>query len=297
MVQDISPKVFYNQYKKMEVNDGAYVIYARGNEVFLKEENGCLTLPKAAELSSGGFHPVYLFSIDEQPFFMPDFDNGEAEEEALDSWQTDTEYGLYRLNGSGVYTPKWLYFACSVAIQLNQWYRNNRFCGRCGKKLYLKETERAFCCPCCGNTIYPKISPAVIVGVTNQDKILVTKYADRRDGTRYALIAGFCEAGETIEDTVRREVMEEVGLKVKNIRYYKSQPWSFSDTLLMGFFCELDGKREIVLDGTELSEAEWMAGQDMNMEDDGISLTYEMMDYFRKYGGYINVEQQYGGGL
>lgn len=297
MVQDISPKVFYNQYKKMEVNDGAYVIYARGNEVFLKEENGRLTLPKAAELSSGRFHPVYLFSIDEQRFFMPDFDNGEAEDEALDSWQTDTEYDLYWLNGSGVYTPKWIYFACSVAIQLNQWYRSNRFCGRCGKKLYLKEAERALRCPCCGNTIYPKISPAVIVGVTNQDKILVTKYADRRDGTRYALIAGFCEAGETIEDTVRREVMEEVGLKVKNIRYYKSQPWSFSDTLLMGFFCELDGKEEIILDSTELSEAEWMASQDMNMEDDGISLTYEMMDYFRKYGGYINVEQQYGGGL
>lgn len=104
----------------------------------------------------------------------------------------------------------------------------------------------------------------------------------RRDGTRYALIAGFAEVGETIEDTVRREVMEEVGLKVKNIRYYKSQPWPFSDTLLLGFFCELDGEEGITLDHMELSEARWVARGEMETEDDGISLTYEMMEYFKK---------------
>lgn len=95
------------------------------------------------------------------------------------------------------------------------------------------------------------------------------------------LIAGFAEVGEAVEDTVRREVMEEVGVKVKNIRYYKSQPWPFSDTLLLGFFCELDGNKKIILDKKELSEAEWIAREDMEMTDDGISLTYEMMDYFK----------------
>lgn len=85
-------------------------------------------------------------------------------------------------------------------------------------------------CPDCGQMEYPKISPAVIVGILHKDKILMSKYAGRDNITYYALIAGFTEIGESIEETIRREVMEEVGLKVKNIRYYKSQPWSFSET-------------------------------------------------------------------
>ena len=112
----------------------------------------------------------------------------------------------------------------------------------------------------------------------------MTKYSDQRDGTRYALIAGFAEVGETLEETVRREVMEEVGLKVKNISYYKSQPWSFSDTLLLGFFCELDGSDMITMDTRELSTAEWVSREDMEIKDDGISLTYEMMSVFKENG-------------
>ena len=99
--------------------------------------------------------------------------------------------------------------------------------------------------------------------------------------TRYALIAGFAEIGETIEETVAREVMEEVGLKVKNIRYYKSQPWSFSDTLLMGFFAELDGDDRIRLDENELSVAKWCTREEVPA-DDGVSLTREMMRVFKE---------------
>jgi NAD+ diphosphatase len=137
-------------------------------------------------------------------------------------------------------------------------------------------------CPDCGQVEYPKISPAVIVGVTDGDRLLLTKYAGR-SFTRYALIAGFTEIGETIEETVQREVMEEVGLKVKNIRYYRSQPWSFSDTLLMGFFADLDGEDRIRLDEEELSVAEWHTRGTIP-GDDGISLTREMMRVFNEGG-------------
>ena len=102
--------------------------------------------------------------------------------------------------------------------------------------------------------VFPKIAPAVIVGVTHGDKILMTKYAGR-EYKRYALIAGFTEIGETAEETVKREVMEEVGLTVKNIRYYKSQPWGFDSNLLLGYFCELAEEEEIHLDEEELSVA------------------------------------------
>ena len=135
-------------------------------------------------------------------------------------------------------------------------------------------------CDSCGNRVYPKIAPAVIVGVTDGDRILMTKYSGR-DYTRYALIAGFTEIGETAEETVAREVMEEVGLKVKNIRYYKSQPWGSESDLLLGYFCDLDGDDHITLDEEELSVAEWFHRDEMNVEDDGISLTREMMTTFR----------------
>lgn len=282
MIQDIAPKIFYNQYQNIAADDEAYIIYACGNRALLKEEKGVRLPPKVKELTDRIFYQsVYLFSIDGQRFFMPNFQDNQTEEDALELWRKESGYEMVRLSGSGVYEPKWMYFACAAAIQLNNWYHNNRFCGHCGKKLLHKDNERALYCCGCGNIVYPKISPAVIVGVVYQDKILMTKYADHRDGIRYSLIAGFSEVGEAVEDTVRREVMEEVGVRVKNIRYYKSQPWPFSDTLLLGFFCELDGNEKIILDEKELSEAEWIARENMEMTDDGISLTYEMMDYFK----------------
>lgn len=140
--------------------------------------------------------------------------------------------------------------------------------------------ERMLFCPECGCMEYPKICPAVIVGVTDGNRILMSKYAGR-EYKKYALLAGFAEIGETLEDTVRREVMEEVGLKVKNITYYKSQPWSFSDTLLVGFFCELDGEDKVVLDEDELSLAEWFEREEIPVEYEDCSLTNEMMMAFK----------------
>ena len=136
-------------------------------------------------------------------------------------------------------------------------------------------------CPKCGLVEYPKICPAVIVGITNGDKIVLSKYAGR-EYKKYALIAGFAEIGESIEDTVRREVYEEVGLKVKNLQFYKSQPWSFTDTLLFGFFCQVDGDDTITMDERELSVAQWASREEVPEDPEGISLTREMMTVFKE---------------
>lgn len=136
-------------------------------------------------------------------------------------------------------------------------------------------------CPKCGLVEYPKICPAVIVGITNGDKIVLSKYAGR-EYKKYALIAGFAEIGESIEDTVRREVYEEVGLKVKNLQFYKSQPWSFTDTLLFGFFCQVDGDDTITMDERELSVAQWASREEVPEDPEGISLTREMMTMFKE---------------
>ena len=166
-----------------------------------------------------------------------------------------------------------------TAWHLYNWYRCNKFCGNCGSKTEHAPAERMLRCPKCGNMIFPRISPAVIVAITDGDRLLMSKYAGR-GFTRYALIAGYTEIGETMEQTVQREVMEEVGLRVKNIRYYKSQPWGIDGNVLMGFYCDLDGSDAIHLDETELAVGEWHHRNALPSEDDGFSLTREMIRVF-----------------
>ena len=176
-------------------------------------------------------------------------------------------------------------FAAMTAFHLYDWYRNNRFCGRCGTPVVPDPShkERMLSCPQCGNTIYPKICPAIIVGVIDGERILLTKYAGRNN-PNYALIAGFTEIGETAEETVMREVYEEVGVRVKNLRYYKTQPWGMASDLLIGYYAELDGDPSITLDRNELSTGLWMDRKDIIIEDEDFSLTREMIVRFAKTG-------------
>ncbi len=214
----------------------------------------------------------YLFSIEEEDYFLL-MDKQELPENGL--YHYETVRTLRQL------VSKEICFAVMTAWHLHVWYNANRFCRHCGKPVVHDEKERMLRCKECGNMIFPKIAPAVIVAVVDGDRILMTKYAGRAY-KHYALIAGFTEIGETVEETVAREVMEEVGLKVKNIRYYKSQPWGVDSNLLLGFFADLDGEDTIRLDEEELSVAEWFERDKMPAHDDGISLTREMMGIFEK---------------
>ena len=135
-----------------------------------------------------------------------------------------------------------------------------------------------YCCGC-GNKIYPRINPAVIVGVIKGDSLLITRY--RQGYAHNALVAGFTEIGETMEQTVEREVMEETGVRVKNIRYYKSQPWGMAQDMLLGYFCEADGDGEIHMDENELKYAEWVKREDIVLQPNNFSLTNEMMSVFK----------------
>lgn len=140
---------------------------------------------------------------------------------------------------SGVFRnfePEYLAFAGITATQINRFRLDRRYCGRCGHPTIPSTTERACICPECGQIEYPKISPAVIIAIvdTGRDKILLTRYAGG-SYRHWALVAGFVEVGETFKGAARREIMEEVGLKVSDLVYYKSQPWSFSDSAMIGF--------------------------------------------------------------
>ena len=173
--------------------------------------------------------------------------------------------------------------AAVSAWHLCSWYRDARYCGRCGEKLVHDGNERMMRCPKCGNMIFPRINPSVIVAVTHGDYLLLTKYANRPGATRTALVAGFTEFAESFEQTVRREVMEEVGLKVKDLRYYRCQPWGISGNIMMGYWCRLDGDDDTIhLDNFELADGAWVSREELreNYTGNGIALTSEMIAEF-----------------
>ena len=252
-----------------------------------------LELPAAAQLEETGLIPglsaraEYLFSIDEIPYFMVRSAEGDpalklAEEDNQDTFQEDGS-GKFSFQGPAYFRimqPEYQAFAAITAVQMFRWKESRKFCGCCGSRTEDSRTERALVCTKCGHTEYPKICPAVIVAVTDGDRLLMSRYKGRAY-RGYALIAGFVEIGETFEETVRREVMEEVGLKVKNIRYYKSQPWAFTDTEMIGFFAELDGDDAIRLQEDELSEAGWYRRDEIPEDVSSISVGSEMKMAFK----------------
>lgn len=276
MIQDIAPHQYHNEYKPVPPTKDSYLLYFSGREALIrggKEEFSFATFADYPELPLELSEKViYLFAIDEHHFYLA--------RELENPVREDLHMVSSRFFREGA--PQWLAFAGITGHQLWDWYENRRFCGHCGKPMVHSVKERAMVCPECKITEYPKICPAVIVGIIHNDKLLMSKYAGRDNITYYALLAGFTEIGETIEETVQREVYEEVGLHVKNLRYYKSQPWSFSGTLLMGFYADLDGDDAITLDEEELSTAGWFTREDAPAQPLNISLTGEMIRRFKE---------------
>jgi NAD+ diphosphatase len=142
-----------------------------------------------------------------------------------------------------------------LAVQVTDFDRTTRFCGRCGTATEPVRTERAKVCPSCHQVVYPRLSPAVIVLVRNNNSVLLVRGKKAPPG-RYSLIAGFVEPGETIEHAVHREVREESGIAINNIQYRASEPWPFPNSLMLGFVADYEGG-EIVPDGIEIESARW----------------------------------------
>lgn len=299
MIQDIFPHVMHNEYHTEATPKPDDIVFCfEGLKLWVKAqpEISFLKVKELEALVSGQAESadelpelIYLFTIDEQGFYLmkelrtylPSTDNA-ASEQSL----SEEEAGAVILSCIEIrelreknQISQEMAFAAYTAKHLADWYRDNHFCGRCGGKMEHSKSERAMICPRCGYTSYPRIMPAVIVGVIKGDELLITKY---RVGYRHnALIAGFTEIGETLEETVAREVMEETGIKVTNIRYYKSQPWGIANDILVGFFCEAEGNTSIRMDEKELKYAQWTRREDIVLQPDAYSLTNEMMKRFK----------------
>ena len=150
--------------------------------------------------------------------------------------------------------------AAGYASHLLHWHRHSRFCGRCGAGNTWHGSELAKICPDCGSTQFPKISPAIIIMVEKEGRILLAHNSNFPEG-RYSLLAGFMEIGETIEETAKREVLEEAGIEIDNIRYISSQSWPFPDSLMIGLKADYRSG-EITPDGIEIVHADWYSPED-----------------------------------
>ena len=276
MIQDIAPHKFDNAFKKVEPQAGNYVFTFKGTKALFIMGGDNVKLPTFEDLP-GGFKAykdkaVYLFSVDEEPIFLilaRDFEG-----DIPDNMKFDFLEKVYAIKTG------WVPLAAFTANHLNHWYEEHHFCGCCGTVTDFSDKERAKVCPQCGNVQYPRISPVIIAAITDGERILVTRYSGRTY-KGLALVAGFVEIGENYEDAMRREVMEEVGLNIKELRYYGSQPWGLSDSLISGFFAYLDGTDEFKLDETELEDAAWLTRDELPPIIDDVSITAAMIEDFR----------------
>lgn len=271
MLNEIGPGVINFSYERdVEPEDNDFLLCYRDNRILLKKSGEEWEIPRIKDFTEPVESPVYLFSLNsDRCFGTADSRADQASLEFLDI------FVLRSLQN------KELAWTGAIGLQLITWHTNSRYCGRCGTRTEMKKEERAAVCPQCGLVTFPSISPAVIVAITCGDKILLAKGRHYK-GDFYALIAGYVDVGESIEETVVREVKEEVGLDIRNLKYYKSQPWPFSGSLMLGFTAEADDVQPIVIDENEIREASWFSRDSLPPHASPISISGELITAFER---------------
>lgn len=256
-----------------EINNKDALIFAFKEQlVLVREDNNDCSIPKDSEFAKTGLtatRRLYLGNLDKTPCYSVDLDPG-----------TDVPGGfsLIGLRELFDHVDVDLFIAAGHAFQIVHWDRMHQFCGKCGSPAEYASSERAKKCPDCEAVYYPKISPAVIMAVRKGNKLLLARNKKRKLGF-FSVLAGFVEPGETLEESVMREVREETGIEIKNIKYFASQPWPFPNALMVGFTADYAGG-EIKVDNYEIAEAAWFAPDNLPPIPGRISIARKLIDSF-----------------
>lgn len=278
MIHEIAPHILDNQFKIQEPKPDDYCLIYNGSKSLLKKVGeGSFAIPTVNEILTAtgkdmaDFEGHYLLNIDDRAFFLQ---------------QVDDDFAIpqgYEFTGNRAFRPMAPVerLGGATSAHLAHWESLNKFCGKCGNVTIRGDKERSIICPKCGNTVYPRISPVVIVAVRNGDKLLMAHNIDNPN-PRLFLISGFVEIGESLEQAAHREVMEEAGVKIKNLKYFGSQPWPFSDSLIAGWTAELDGDDTIHRQEAELSEAKWVKREDIPPYETDVSISCCLIENFRQ---------------
>lgn len=247
---------FVTDFKPPEApDDTALWFFFRNGRMMTVPVDGTHRPPTAVDLDGAAVHrgaAVFLGRLDGRCCFAAQWPEGRPVPEGM---ALNDLRALFDVLDQRFLQP------AGLANQLILWHDNHRFCGRCGRPTEDKPDERAKQCTGCGLINYPRLSPAVIVAVIRGDRILLARNKRFR-APFFSVLAGFVEPGETLEDCIHREVLEEVGIRVGRLRYFGSQPWPFPDSLMVGFTAEYRGG-DISVDNSEIVEAGWFTRDDL----------------------------------
>ena len=250
----------------------------RENALLVQETDTGTTLPHIEDVAVFGMTPLrtqYLGTLDGEHCFAAEVDKATEPPEGR---RFEGLRALYRR------LPDDLFFLAGRAVQIIAWDRTHQYCGHCGTRTIYHKVDRATECPNCGLVNYPRIAPAVIVAVERGDELLLARNANFPTAF-FSVLAGFVEAGESLEETVRRELREEVSIEVKDIRYFGSQSWPFPNSLMVGFTAHY-ASGEICVDTNEVAEAAWFRYDTLPRVPPGLSIARKLIDAFiEKHGG------------
>ena len=270
MPGDFVPSIVPSDSK---VSDSWWFIYS-GFRLLVELSDGSTAIPVMSKPEDLGFRivrPIYLGKFRERPCYA-------AQSEIADPAAAGLQFQDIRsLFGS---LEDELFKIVLTAVHLVEWDRNNQFCSRCRGVLKDRTDMRAKECESCGRLEFPRLSPAIIVSVEKDDRLLLARSA-RFPGEFYSVLAGFVEPGESLEEAVCREVMEETGIRVKDITYFGSQPWPFPESLMIGFTARYESG-EIKIDGEEIVEAGWYRASELPKIPGPVSIARRLIDAFVK---------------
>ena len=242
------------------------------NKLLVRLEGTVSQIPHIISLSEIGLIPVqtqYLGTLDDQPCYCAQLPKDTIAPDGM------TLKGLRELYGT---LDEDLFALSGRAIQIVEWDRTHQYCGHCATPTTQLSHERAKRCPKCGLVNYPRLSPAIIVLVSRGEELLLAR-AHRFPTGMYSILAGFVEPGESLEETVVREVREEVGIEVKDIRYFGSQPWPFPNSLMIGFTATY-ASGDIAVEPQELVDAAWFSKYNLPLIPPKLSIARKLIDWF-----------------
>jgi NAD+ diphosphatase len=274
MIHEIHPHSFSNQFLVLhEIGLDDFVFHFHEDHLLLKTTPDGFEIPRKRDIPgfSDTLKKKFLFSFNQVPCFLV-FNLPETTDSSL----IYKEIGIFRS-----LKQKEILWISQVGYQLMNWLLLNKYCGKCGAETREKPDERALICPACNTIVFPRISPAIIVAILCNDKILLA-HGKGFPENWYSLVAGYADIGESLEETVAREVREEVGLQISHIRYYKSQPWPFSGSMMIGFFADAESHQEIRVDNREITHADWFTRGNLPNHPPGLSIAGEMIDRFEQ---------------
>jgi NAD+ diphosphatase len=261
------------------VRNNPFLFLFRDNELLVLDDGNEVIVPCADDLPAiagqveGG---TFLGILDDTPCYCAQFDtltDGDTAVSQQGMLFSPLRPLLGRLDDE-------LFKVAGLAFQIVNWVHTQRYCGRCGNSMEMKRDERAMECPRCGFTSFPRISPAIIVAVTRDNRILLAR-ANRFPTGLYSVLAGFVEPGETLEECLRREVKEEVGVEVEDVRYFGSQPWPFPHSLMIGFTA-LYAAGELKIDPVEIDDAGWFTKDKLPRIPPVGTIARSLIDWFVK---------------